>query len=350
VADDDLLLSGSIPPAPEPRDLLISPEPLSPSKYVLGPSSASGPGPFAQHLRPGSETAGATGDPRSWLGDRFEVRQELGRGGMGIVFRAFDRGLGRELAVKTFLPGTQFSQRQLERFRREGHVPAALSHPGIVRIHAGGELDGRPWLAYELVEGARTFDDALPNLDRAARLRIIVETARAVAHAHERGVVHRDLKPPNVLLDAQGRVRVADFGLCVADGVDRLTMSGDLIGTPTHMSPEQFEGHANGTGPFTDVWALGVMLYEALCDSLPFTGETLVELGRQVTSTPPIPPRTIRKDIPPALEAVCLRALERDPARRPQDAGAFLAELEAAMIGTRGAARARRSSSSARWG
>ena len=261
---------------------------------------------------------------------RFVLGELLGQGGMGRVVRAFDRALDRDVALK-LMPLAGRDQSQLERFRREGEAAARLDHPGIVRVHSAGVLGSDAYLAYELVEGARPLDEASREVDLAQRVAWVLEAAQALAHAHERGVVHRDVKPGNVLVDAQGRVRVTDFGLARATGFTPLTRTGALLGTPCWLAPEAFQGHT--AGPSVDVWALGVLLYEALTGLLPFRGVTLPELWQQVTVQTPVPPRQLDPHLPAALEAVCLRALAKRPEDRPPDAGAFAALLEAGLSG-----------------
>ncbi|MBX3470040.1 MAG: serine/threonine protein kinase, partial [Planctomycetes bacterium] len=276
---------------------------------------------------------GPTPDP---AGARFRIVAELGRGAVGAVYRAVEAESGREVALKVLLERPDPTR--LARFAREGEVTAALDHPGIVRVHASGVLGGRPFLAYELVPGGETLADALATLDRSTRLRLLRDAAAAVGHAHARGVVHRDLKPSNVLIDrASGdvpRARVADFGMArlTGDSQDRLTRTGAMVGTPHYMAPEQAAG-ARDVGPPADVWALGVMLYEALVDRLPFDGETLQELVARLCAADPTPPRALDPALAPDLEAVVLRALAREPGERYPDAGALAADLDAFLRG-----------------
>jgi len=268
---------------------------------------------------------------------RFRLGGLLGRGGMGAVYRARDDAAGRDVAVK-LLPGGQRPER-VERFRREGEITASLRHPGIVRLHAAGFAGDRPYLAYELVESARALDAVFAERDLAGRVELVRQAAAALGHAHRAGVVHRDVKPANLLVDPEGRVRVADFGLATAAGYSRLTRTGALMGTPHYMAPEQF-GHGRGdVGPATDVWALGVVLYQALTGVLPFEGQSIWEVGAQIANSQITPPSRLARGVPPALEAVCKRALRRSVAERYPDAAAMSADLEAAVAGERLARR-----------
>jgi len=266
------------------------------------------------------------------LGQRYRLLSELGRGAMGVVYRAREPGTGREVALKV-IAGEGLGEKRLARFRREGEITAGLDHPGIVKVHAAGDVDGIPYLAYELVGGAETLREVLERASRRRRVELIRDAARAIGHAHAQGVVHRDFKPENVLVTAEGEVRVADFGLAAAQGLDRLTKTGAMLGTPSFMSPEQFEARREDTGPPTDVWALGVTLYHALTGELPFRGGSYLELGAKINEADPEPPRGLDPTVPAALEAVVLRALRRDPAERYSDGDAFADELDAWLAG-----------------
>lgn len=251
---------------------------------------------------------------------------------MGAVYRAWDPRAEREVALKVVLyPPTD--QRR-ERFRREGELTARLRHPQILRVHSAGEAEGYLFLAYELVEEAEELERAFARLDLPGRVRLVRGVAEALAYAHAQGVVHRDVKPANALVDRAGQVKLADFGLAVAADLSRLTQTGALVGTPTHMAPEQFSSRGTEPGPACDVWALGVLLYQALTRELPFDGATLLELGAQITSKDPPRPRRVNPEVPEALEAVCLACLRRDSAERYPDAGAFLGDLDLALSGS----------------
>ncbi|MEZ6188567.1 MAG: serine/threonine-protein kinase [Planctomycetota bacterium] len=214
----------------------------------------------------------------------YRVVGRLGAGASGQVFRVVDPA-GRELALKLLTdPGAG------ERFAREGQVAASLQHSGIVGVHGQGVTpQGRAYLVFELVEG-EDLEAAFRHLAPLELVRVLREVAGALAHAHTRGVVHRDVKPHNVLVDRQGRARVADFGLAHAAGYERLTRSGVMVGTPHYMAPEQVTGERQRFGPATDVWALGVILYRVLTGRLPFDGANMIELAARITSVTLRPP------------------------------------------------------------
>ncbi len=262
---------------------------------------------------------------------RFEIREMLGRGGMGVVYRAHDPGLRRDVALKLLGAADRADHERIERFFREARTAGCLQHPGIVSVHEMGTVDGTPFAVMELVEG-ETLEAAMGRggLDSLEeRIRILREIARAVEHAHRHGVVHRDLKPANVMLDPSGRPRVLDFGLARRlDGGTRMTASGQLMGTPGFMPPEQIEGAWEQIGPPCDVFALGAILYELLTSVPPFLGSSPMETLGITLRGDPVPPRKIAPDVPAALEAVCLRSLEPDPGRRYADAGALADDLD----------------------
>ncbi len=259
----------------------------------------------------------------------FEVLGQIGHGAMGVVYRAKDL-TGRELAIKVV--SGALSHKARARFLREGRLSAALDHPGIVKVFGGGEVEGRPYLACELIPGGRTLSDLEDELDSDRMLTVLVGVAEALGHAHSRGVVHRDVKPGNVLMTADGSPKVADFGLAWREGAESLTKSHAMLGTPHFMCPEQFFGvDRDLLGPPTDVWALGVMLYEALTGIPPFTGSNMLELGVAIREQAPRPPREIDRRVSRALNEVCLRALERKPEDRYVDGSAFALALREAI-------------------
>jgi len=270
------------------------------------------------------------------------VTGRLGRGAMGTVYRARDPS-GREVALKVLSGGRRAADAR-ERFLREAELTARLVHPHVVRVHAAGVEDGAPWIAYAVVEDATRLSDLLAAGRREDALRVIAEAARGLAAAHALGIVHRDVKPDNVLVDAAGRARVVDFGIATAADLERLTRTGALVGTPAYMAPEVIQPGLGPVGPATDVWSLGVLLFEAAAGERPFGGTvSLAELAARIVHGEVPPLREEAPESSPALEAVCRRALERRPGDRYADAGALATDLEAALAGRRppGAARPR---------
>ncbi len=253
----------------------------------------------------------------------YELLAEIARGGMGIVYKARHRELDRLVALKMILADPDSST--LERFSLEARAAAGLDHPNIVPVYDSGWIEGRPYFTMALVEGENLHQHVkahgLPAADWAVELlRPLVD---AVAHAHARGVVHRDLKPQNVLL-GDGRPRVADFGLArrfhEAGG---LTSPGQLLGTPQYMAPEQALGDARAISPGVDVYALGGILYFLLTGNPPFSGPLTVTVLRQVIEEPPVPPRAVNSLAPAELEAICLRCLAKSPGDRYPSAKAL---------------------------
>ena len=263
----------------------------------------------------------------------WQLVDELGRGGMGAVFLARELASGREVALKVMLDQTGASATDRERFAREAQVAAGLSHPGIVRVHAAGETDGLAWFACEVVSGARDLSSAARELPPEERVRLVLEAARALGHAHARGIVHRDVKPDNLLVDADGRVRVTDFGVAAARSLERLTRTGAAVGTPRYMSPEQIDAQREQQGPPSDVWALGVILHELLTGRPLFEGGSLPVLFKQIVedATPDL--RRAAPEAPPGVSCVVARALEKEPEQRYPDGDALADDLERALRG-----------------
>ena len=259
----------------------------------------------------------------------YELLGELGRGGMGVVYRARQTGLNRLVALKMILSSEGAGSEELTRFRREAEAVARLRHPNIVQVHAVGQHDGRPFCALELVDGgtlAARLRDALPEPKEAAAL---LETlARAMHAVHQCDVVHRDLKPANVLLTADGTAKITDFGLAKRlDEAAGNTHTGQVIGTPSYMAPEQAAGRAKEVGPAADVYALGAVLYECLTGRPPFRAATVAQTLRQVTEEEPVPPRGLNRAVPSDLETICLRCLHKEPRQRYPDANALADDL-----------------------
>jgi hypothetical protein len=282
---------------------------------------------------PGMPTLPAPSDSARPVIPGYEILGELGRGGMGVVYKARHLELERLVALKMVLAGGHASPTELARFRSEAKAVASLQHPHIVQIHEIGEAEGRPFFSLELVEGGSLADrlDGTPWPGRKAAA--LVETlARAVQAAHERGIIHRDLKPANVLLTADGQPKVTDFGLAKhLEGEQGQTQSGAILGTPSYMAPEQAAGKSKDIGPATDVYALGAVLYELLTGRPPFRAETPLDTLRQVVGEEPLPPSRLNAKVPRDLETICLKALAKAPGRRyatarelAEDLGHFL--------------------------
>jgi tetratricopeptide (TPR) repeat protein len=277
----------------------------------LSPTDADTPGPAAPTAGPGSAALPAV--------PGYEILQELGRGGMGVVYWAWQSGLHRPVALKMVLAGAHAGPVELARFRTEAEAAARLQHAHIVQIHDIGQHEGRPFLALEYVDGGSLARQLDGTPWPAARAVPLLETlARAIAHAHRQGVVHRDLKPGNVLLTKEGQPKVTDFGLAklLVGGGDPLTRTGAILGTPSYMAPEQAEGKTQEVGPAADVYALGAILYELLTGRPPFKAATPLETVRLVVSTEPVPPKRLQPGVPRDLETICLHCLHKEPARR----------------------------------
>lgn len=279
-------------------------------------------------ISPGSNPPGAPKTTSHRVAS-YIVEGELGRGAMGVVYLARDEGTGRRVALK--LIQGDVDARRLERFRREGELTARLRHPGVVGVHSAGTWEGKPYLAYELVEGAQTLDLAFKERELVERVELVRDAARAIGAAHEVDIIHRDIKPDNILVDSDGRVRVADFGLATAQDLETLTRTGAVVGTPVYMAPEKFIA-GGARGPNLDVWSLGVVLYEAICGELPFFAKTIPDLVQSLMS-PPRAPRDLRPETPPELEAVCLRALSAEISERYPDGNALAADLDRFLTG-----------------
>lgn len=265
----------------------------------------------------------------------YEILGVIGHGGMGVVYQARQRGLNRIVALKMVLAGANASPQQLARFRDEAEAVAQLAHPNIVQIYEIGEQAGCPFLVLEFVGGGSLAQhlDGTPIAPRPAA-ELVLALARAVEHAHQRGIVHRDLKPANVLLLTDGTPKIADFGLAKrADSDQAHTLTGTILGSPSYMAPEQAAGATDKIGPATDIYALGVILYELLTGRPPFRGATLIETIEQVREHEPAPLRTLAPKTPRDLETICLKCLEKVPLRRYATAEELAADLHAFLHG-----------------
>ena len=283
-----------------------------------------------------AEVTAARADPRRAFG-RFLLLSELGRGGMGVVHRAWDARLGRVVALKTILPDRSAGADAIQRFRREAEALGRVQHESIVAIHETGETAGRLYLVMDFVPGEtleRRLGPGERQLPPRKALEILRDVARAVHHAHGKGVVHRDLKPQNVLVDASDRPHVLDFGLArLADAKTRLTRTNAVVGTPAYMPPEQAETSAVPVDARSDVYSLGAILYHVLTGRPPFQGASDLMLITAVLTKQPLPPSKVNASVPTDLEAVCLRCLEKAPARRYSSAEAFALEIERHLRG-----------------
>jgi beta-lactam-binding protein with PASTA domain len=270
-------------------------------------------------------------EPETIIDGRYRVLSRLGSGGMADVYLAEDQLLGRQLAVKVLHHHFAEDQEFVERFRREASSAAALSHPNIVAIFDRGEWNGTYYIAMEYVAGRslKTVVREQGALDPAAAIDIVTQILRAARFAHKRGVIHRDLKPHNVIIDEEGRARVTDFGIAKA-GASDMTLTGSIMGTAQYLSPEQAQGHA--VSGRSDLYAVGIILYELLTGSVPFDGETAVAIAFKQVSAEPRTPSELQPGVPGALDAVVLRALAKDPAQRFADADEFIAALQQARL------------------
>lgn len=276
--------------------------------------------------------------------DGFELQRELGRGGMGVVYQARQLALNRTVAIKMLLSGEQAAPQERLRFQREAQAVSGLRHANIVQVHWVGEQAGRPFLCMEYVAGPTlaAITGGSPLIESVV-VRIVRELAEAVQAAHDGGVIHRDLKPGNILLDRGDRLdmstranpqawegvtpKIADFGLAKRQDDARVTRSGAILGTPSYMAPEQAEGKAAAIGPATDIYALGAILYELLTGRPPHLAASAAETLRRIGTEDPVSPRTLQSLVSRDLETICLRCLEREPRRRYPTARALAEDL-----------------------
>jgi serine/threonine-protein kinase len=270
--------------------------------------------------------------PDTVIDGRYRVDRRLGSGGMADVYCATDLQLGRKVAVKLLYRRFAEDEEFVERFRREASSAAGLQHPNVVAVYDRGEWDGTSYIAMEYLDG-RSLKDIVRDegpLPPARATELILQVLKAARFAHRRGIIHRDFKPHNVLVDDEGRAKVTDFGIARA-GASDMTETGSIMGTAQYLSPEQAQGHA--VSAQSDLYSIGIMLYELLTGRVPFDGDSPVTIALKQVGEEPTPPRALNPAVPPALEAVVLRALQKDPAQRFGDADAFITALEQARGG-----------------
>jgi len=259
----------------------------------------------------------------------YELLEEIARGGMGVVYRARQISLNRPVAIKLMLGGHLANAADMKRFRAEAETAAQLHHPTIVAIHEVGDHEGQPFFSMELVAGRNLAqvvrDEPLPARKAAAYLKTIAE---AVQYAHSRGVLHRDLKPSNILIDEHDQPRITDFGLAKRlQGDASLTITGQVLGSPSFIPPEQAAGQKDAVGPASDVYSLGAILYQLLTGRPPFVAETMTQTLRMVAENEPVSPRLLNASVPRDLETICLKCLEKRPSHRYPSAQALSEDL-----------------------
>lgn len=334
-------------PTPEARariEALLAQAAVDQGLNAHGRRAGSAPAPGA---------SGALGAGSPLRVDEFEFIRELGRGGMGVVYLARDSALGRLTAVKVLAPHLVDSEQALERFRQEGRAVAALNHPGIVPVYRAACSGGHHYIAMEYVEGETLHDriraarppagdttptGELPGIFRdlaqvRETARIIAAVAEALDHAHRNGVVHRDVKPSNVIVDGDGQPHLTDFGIAKVDGGAALTTPGDIAGTVHYMSPEQADEAPESIDHRSDVWSLGVVLYEMLALRRPFEGVSQQKIIHAIQNHEPPDLRSTNGIVPVDLSTICHKALEKRPQNRYQTAAHMAADLRAFLAG-----------------
>jgi serine/threonine-protein kinase len=265
----------------------------------------------------------------------YEILEVLGRGGMGVVYKARQLRLNRLVALKMVLAGAHAAPQELARFHTEAEVVARLQHANIVQVYEIGDQEGRPFMALELVEGNLARNLAGTPLPARQAAQWLETLARAVHHAHQHGIIHRDLKPANVLLSRDGTLKISDFGMAkIMQGpAPGQTQSGAILGTPSYMAPEQAAGQTRLIGPATDVYGLGAILYELLTGRQPFRAATTQETLDLVRRQEPVPPRRLQAKVPRDLETICLHCLHKEPGRRYASAQVLAEDLSAYLAG-----------------
>lgn len=317
-------ISGLVAPSTGPGPLTSSDatraDPRSQKSLPSAPPSPAQTGSDAATLvESKSQVAPGDRQPAAASGDSggYDVLGTLGRGGMGVVYKARQRGLNRLVALKMILSGTHASAEDIDRFQAEAKAVAELQHQNIVQIYDWGERDGHPYFALEFVDGG-TLQARINGQPMAARAaaELVEKLARGMAFAHGHGILHRDLKPANVLVTKDGTPKITDFGLAKKLGDDSgRTGTGAILGTPSYMAPEQAEGKKE-IGPAADIYSLGAILYDALTGRPPFCGESVLDTLSQVKHDDPVPPSRLQPRVPRDLEIICLKCLQKEPGKR----------------------------------
>ncbi len=310
----------------------------STEKYAALPPTeklATAGGPAATLPDPPGRVAAPAPAPRGPAFGDYEIIAEVGRGGMGVVYRVRQKSLNRVVALKMLLPGSLPSAADLARFKTEAEATAGLRHPNIVTVHEVGECEGCHYYSMDFIDGVslgqRLASGPLPGRVAA---RYVDAIARAIHHAHRHNILHRDLKPSNILLDGDDEPHVTDFGLAKRlHGDSGQTRTGAVLGTPSYMAPEQAAGRVKELGPTTDVYGLGAILYECLTGRPPFKAETPMNTMAQVLERDPAPPSLLNPNVDRDLETICLKCLEKDPANRYPSAEAVADDLRRYLDG-----------------
>ncbi len=329
--------SAAMPGLDEPLERDSPPTPYARSGARLTSPIAAPATNFGETLqRPsthGPTETSSSGDATIVTG--YEILGILGRGGMGVVYKARQLGLNRIVALKMILSGGHASTDELKRFKIEAEAVARLQHPNIVQVFDIGERDGRPFFSLEFCDGGSLQQklDGTP-LDPYKAAALLETLARAMDFAHQRGIVHRDLKPANILLTADGTPKITDFGLAKRlDDEQGQTGTEAILGTPTYMAPEQASGKAKAVGPQADVYALGAVFYDLLTGRPPFRGTTALDTIQLVQTAEPIPPTRLQPKVPLDIQTICLKCLEKDPAKRYASAAALADDLRRFLDG-----------------
>ncbi len=314
--------------------VLTVPDPVRPVSGARGhPSEDSQSQRSRRAISVADATAASEGMERIGPEGRYILGRELGRGGMAVVFLASDEVLGREVALKQLMLQDDSDKGLEERFRQEARVVASISHANIVQIYDFFEQRGQLWIAMELMQGGDLADE-IERRERFApsdSLAVAAQVARGLAATHVRGIVHRDVKPMNILLGSDGTPKLTDFGLAKLMQASVHTVAGSVMGSPFYMSPEQATGGPTGVG--TDMYSLGVTLYQLVTGRLPFEGNASEVMAQHVTQLPPVPACHVA-DLDPRIQTIILDMLEKDPERRLPTMTEFIERAEALASGS----------------